>query len=178
MKRIALASAAALCALAAAGAPADRSSRAARPSASSAARFAPAAADAVLLLAGADALAGVRGFFETAGQLAPALDPKELSRLVRPRIGVDVLAPAGETAPWGIGPGPRAVVLRGASIGLTAPLALRRATAARKAAAEWIGDAGKLRRLATIGRAAGKGRDMRAGAVAPIQGGQRLLLAM
>lgn len=152
-------------------------------SAAAAARIAPGAADAALLLGGADSLAGFRAFLETAGKHAPSLDPRDLGRMIESRLGVDLLSAAAPTAqaggdrlPWGIGDGPRAAVLLGRTLGLTAPLAKGAEAAAKKALSAWLNEAGKPRRA---GRsiAAGKGRSMRAGLIAPVQGGPRLLIA-
>lgn len=148
-----------------------------------AARIAPGAADAALLLAGQDALLGVRGFFETAGQLAPTVNPTDLGRLIERRLGVDLLAThaplvpgAGEKIPWGLDGGPRAAVLLGRTLGFTGPVAKGSEAAARRALSAWLGQAGRSKKAGRA-MAAGGGKSMRAGLVAPVQGGSRLLIA-
>ena len=148
-----------------------------------AARIAPGAADAVLLLSGQDALLGVRSFLETAGQLAPTLNPADLGRLIERRLGLDLLATHAplvpgldEKLPWGVADGPRAAVLLGRTLGFTGAVAKGSEVAARKALGAWLGQPGKPKKAGKP-VVVGRGKTMRAGLVAPVQGGTRLLIA-
>jgi len=152
-----------LCAAAAAGS-----------GARSAAALVPAAADAALLLDGAQGAAGLRAFLDGVAQRAPALAAgPRLAALVGPDL-------IGNPTSWGVSSsGPRALLLWGGSAGLSAPV--RDSRAARAALQSWLAEVGTPRSVRTPPArgllAAGDGRRARAGAVASIGGAPRLLTA-
>jgi hypothetical protein len=140
----------------------------------SAAAFVPATANAAVLLDGAQGAAGLRAFLDAAAQRAPALAP---GPRVAALVGPDLL---GQPASWGLASaGPRALVLLNGSAGLTAPA--RDTRAARSALQAWLAEYGtphSVRGAPARGLlAAGEGRRIRAGVVASVGGGQRLLTA-
>ena len=144
------------------------------PGARAAAAVVPSNVEAAVLLDGSRAAEGLRAFFDGVAQRAPALAAgPRLAALVGP----DLL---DEPLSWGLATsGARAIVLQGASFGLTAPL--RDARAARAALHSWLAVAGPPHpvRAGHVRGAlsAGDGRRVRAGAVASIAGGTRLLTA-
>ena len=142
--------------------------------AGAAAAVVPSNVDGAVLLDGSRAAEGLRAFFDGVARRAPALEAgPRLSALVGP----DLL---GEPLSWGLAPsGARAIVLRGGSFGLTAPV--RNARAARAALQSWLAALGPPHPV-RAGRvrgalSAGDGQRVRAGAVASIAGRTRLLTA-
>ena len=140
----------------------------------SAASFVPTAADGALLLEGAQGAAGLRAFLEGVAQRAPAL---AAGPRLAASVGPDLLS---QPLSWGLASaGARAVVLLSGSAGLTAPV--RDARAARSALQSWLAEYGTthtVRGPPVRGLlVAGEGRRMRAGVVASVAGGSRLLTA-
>ncbi|MFL5312471.1 MAG: hypothetical protein ACJ79H_18715 [Myxococcales bacterium] len=140
----------------------------------SAAAFVPGAANAAVLLDGAQGATGLRAFFDGVAQRAPALGA---GPRVAALVGPDLLA---QPLSWGLASsGPRALVLLNGSAALTAPV--RDSRAARSALQSWLTEYGTPRavRAAPVRGllVAGEGRRIRAGALVAVAGRLRLLTA-
>ena len=127
-----------------------------------------------MLLDGAQGAAGLRAFLDGVAQRAPALAP---GPRIAALVGPDLL---GQPLSWGLASaGPRAVVFLSGSAGLTAPV--RDARAARSALQSWLAEYGTAHAVRAPPMrgllVAGEGRRIRAGMVATVAGGPRLLTA-
>lgn len=133
----------------------------------------PASADAALVLDGASGAAGIRALLETAGRHTASLSPAAVGRTLSDTVGVDLL---NEPRAWGLSiRGPRALVVLHGSTGLSAPVADPKAAA--RALEGWLAAAGPSRPTRQKPLKGPRAAGNRAGMIAPVGGGRRLLVA-
>ena len=153
--------------------------RQAAPFGRAAGALVPAHATAALLLDGATGAAGLRQLLTAAAGRAPSLSPEDNGATLASEVSVDLLDAGSAPAAGLASSGPRALVIDGDATGLSAPVA--DAASAQRALEAWIGQAGELRPTRPPPfkgpLAAGDGAHLRAGMLAPVAGGLRLLTA-